>query len=234
MTLYGISEDSPRDSAAFAKNYGLDFTLLSDENGTTATAYTGMSSDGAARPGVVIVDRDHEVVFEKLGESKADRMSAAQVIAAVDASLGTHGAGVDESYTTPHRIQVRADGGGGIVRAGGENRGTGAAQLSVLLPVHRNLVLGPLFGYAQRGGHSDLDAVALLRAPIWNDVGALEVGSLGGYSVNGNTWNAGGHADLAFAWTPTFGVQIGIDVISHGGEATTFLVTFGGAFLFAR
>jgi hypothetical protein len=234
VNLVAISEDSPRDSASFAKSYGLDFPLLSDEGGTVAAAYTGVTSDHAARPGVVIVDRDHEVVFEKFGESKDDRMSAADVIAAVDATLGTHGASVDESFTTPHRIQLRADGGYGIARAGAENRGTGAAQVSLLLPLHRNLLVGPLFGYDQRVSDADLDGVVMLRDPIWNDIGALELGALGGYSVDGSTWNAGGRADVSFALSPTFGLQVGVEAVSHGGDATTFLVTFGGGFLIAR
>jgi hypothetical protein len=183
----------------------------------------------------VIVDRDHRVVFEKFGENKADRMSAARVLAAVDATLGTHGVAADESFTTPHRIQLRADGGGGIARAAGANRGTANAQMSLLLPLSRYLIAGPLFNYDQRVESYDLDATVLLRAPIWNDVGAIDIGALGGYSVNGqDRWNIGGRADLSFAIGPTFGVQLGVDVVTHGGDATSFVVTFGGAFLIPR
>ena len=237
MTLLAISEDPSADSLAFARREGLAFPLLADIEGTVARQYTGLTSDRAARPGVVIIARDGRVVFRKLGESKADRMSAAEVLAALDASLGTSGPTVGATdYPPLARLQLRLAAGGGVVR---ERHGTAAAQLELLAPLGRHVLVGPTVAFEPRDAPLDVNATLLLRAPIWNELGAIELGATGGWTAISSReadarWNAGARAGLWFALSPAFSVQLGATVTTHGGDATAALITFGVARLFQR
>jgi hypothetical protein len=191
-----------------------------------ANQYTGTSSDQAALPGVVIIGRDGRVVFRKVGETKDDRMSAAQIIDALSETTGTQGARV-ASVSPLERWQLRLAAGGGVVRTGGELEGTGVAQLDALVPLGRYLLVGPSLAAEPRLAPLDVNATVLGRLPFWNDIASLELGVSGGWSpLSDRAWNVGARSGMWFAMSPSFSLYLGASVVAHGDDQT-FALTFG-------
>jgi len=214
VTVLAISEDSPADSAAFAKDYGIQFPLLSDEAGRIARLYAGMSSDHNALPGITIIDASGRIAFRQIASTKDDRMTAAELISTLDRTLGTRGGAVaDDGYAANERTQLRLDAGGGVI--GG--LGTASASLTGLFPLGRYLVVGPRIATEPRAAPLSLDVAAMLRAPIWANAGAIELGAIGGWSPWGTAGGGevGALADLWFAWSPTWAIQLGVAYTAH-------------------
>lgn len=227
MTLLAISEDAPEDSLAFATSYGIEFPLLSDTDGKVASLYVGVTSDHAALPGVTIIGRDGRVVFRQVASAKDDRMSAAELLATLDATLGTSGASAAAGgYAPIDRAQLRMDVGGGVATGDA----TGVADFAALYPLGTHLLLGPWVGFEPRHAPLDLDAALVLREPIWHGIGALELGAVGGWNASGATgWNVGGRAGLWIAVSPSFSVQLGAGLTVHDGDETAAFATIGVA-----
>ena len=88
VRVFGISDDPVRDLWAFQQKYDLPVTLLSDEDGTVATAYDsygeknmfGNTFDGVFRNTYVV--RDGEVVLAYEGVDPEDH--ADEILAALD------------------------------------------------------------------------------------------------------------------------------------------------------
>ena len=212
--MLAISEDAPDDSAAFARDYGIAYPLLSDESGKVAGVYAGISSDKNALPGVTIIDRDGKIVFRQVGSTKDDRMTAAQVIAALDNSVGTRGPAVDERrYAAIDRIQIRLDLGGGAI----DGQATAVGALTALAPIGPYVLVGARISGEPREAPLSLDAVAMARIPIWARAAAIELGATGGWTPWGtaNGPQIGALADLWFAWTPNWSVQLGVRYSAH-------------------
>src|SRR5512138_1845231 len=106
VTLLAISVDAPADSRRLADAYGIAYPLLSDAGGAVSRAYVGVEETDNSVPGVVVIGRDGRIAY---------RQSAADVLAVVDRTLGTTGAGPRGGYGALERIQLRVDGGGGAV-----------------------------------------------------------------------------------------------------------------------
>jgi hypothetical protein len=224
VTLFAISEDPVEESLTFARRYDINYPLLADTSGTVANQYTGTSSDQAALPGVVIIGRDGRVIFRNVGESKADRMTAAQILAAVDASAGTSGAGI-VSRSPLDSWQLRLSAGGGVVRGDGDNRATGVGQLDLFVPLGRYVLVGPSLVGEPRVAPLDVNATVLGRIPFWNDIAALELGASGGWSpLSDRAWNVGARGSLWFAVTPSFSLQLGASVTAHDDDLTVALL----------
>lgn len=212
--MLAISEDAPDDSAAFARDYGIVFPLLSDTSGAVARVYAGMSSDKSALPGVTIIDRDGKIVFRQVGSTKDDRMTAAQLIAALDNSIGTSGPSVEERrYAAIDRIQVRLDLGGGAI----DGQATAVGALGGLFPIGPYMLVGARISGEPRAAPLSLDAVAMARIPIWARAAAFEIGATGGYAPWGTAQGpeVGALADLWFAWTPNWAIQLGVRYSAH-------------------
>jgi hypothetical protein len=231
VTVLAISMDTPEDSRAFARNYGLQFPLLSDADGAVSKIYAGVTSDSNALPGVTIIRSDGRVVFRQVASAKDDRMSTGELIATVDRTLGTSGpAAGGDGFAALDRLQLRADAGGGAVRTTGWS-GTGVGAISGLVPLGHHLLAGVRASFEPREAPVALDAALVARLPIWGVAGAIELGAFGGWTVAGASGaNAGGMADLWFAFSPRWAVQLGASYVAHdlgGSTVHEVLATFG-------
>src|SRR5258706_11538876 len=99
-------------------------------------------------------------------------MTAAELVAALDRTLGTHGPALrDDGYAAIDRAQVRLAAGAGVI----DRSATGIASFALAIPLGRYLLLGPRAS-AERDAPLSLDGVAVLRDPIWASAGAIELG----------------------------------------------------------
>lgn len=218
MTVLAISMDSPEDSRALARDYGIEFPLLSDGDASVSRTYAGVTSDHNALPGITIIDRAGRIAFRQVASAKDDRMPAAELLATLDRSLGTSGpAAAPAGYAAIDRAQLRIDLGGGGVRAGGDTRATAVGAIAGLVPLGHHLLVGPSLGYAPREHVVDLDASLVVRAPIWANAAAIELGATGGWTPWRDTGgNAALHIDLWFATSPRWALQLGLGLAEHG------------------
>jgi len=221
--------DSPEDSRAFAREYGIEFPLLADEDGAVSRAYAGVTSDDNALPGVTIIRPDGHIVFRQVASAKDDRLSSAQLLAAIDRWLGTTGPAAEVSgFAALDRAQVRFDAGGGAVHDGAW-RGTADGAISAIVPIGRHLLVGPRLGFEPRDAPLSLDGELVLREPIFGAAGALELALVAGYTP----WAAqggdvGGLAGIWFALSPAWSLQLQGGFEEHGATQAVF-VTAGVA-----
>jgi len=210
--------DSPDDSRAFARDYGIGFPLLSDTDGAVSRRYAGVTSDRATLPGVIIIDRDGRIAYRQVATAKDDRMPVAELIATLDRVLGTSGPAVAPAgYAAIDRAQLRVELGGGGVRAAGDTRGTAIGALAGLYPLGHHVLVGPWLGFEPRDAPLDLDAAVVLRAPIWSSAGALELAAIGGFTPWGTGGgNLGGRLGAWFAISPRWAVQLHVGLAEHG------------------
>jgi hypothetical protein len=229
--VLAISMDSPADSLGFAADYGLQFPLLSDKDGAVSRTYAGVSSDSYTLPGITMIRPDGRVAFRQVASSKDDRLSAAELIATVDRTFGTSGPAIASTgYAADDRLQLRLDVGGGASH-GGAWSGTAVGALTGLVPLGRHVLLGPRVAFDTH--EATFDGLVMARAPIFGAAGALELGVLGGYTAWGPSGaNVGATADLWFALTPTFSLQLGATFVDHdlgGARVPELLATLGVA-----
>ena len=231
--MLAISMDSPADSRVFAHDYGIAFPLLADEDGKVSRMYAGVTSDDSTLPGVAIVRGDGRIVFRQVASAKDDRMSSAELVATIDRTLGTSGpATVQDDFAALDRVQVRLDLGGGISR-GGDTAATASAAGSLVLPIGRHVLVGPRASWDVRAGALAVGGIALVRKPIFGEVGALELGVLAGwtpYPTSRMGANVGGTADLWFSVSPKLSVQAGVTTTVYeltGGAVTDVTLTIG-------
>jgi len=233
VTVLAISMDSPADSRAFASDYGIAFPLLADEDGKVSRTYAGVTSDDNTLPGVTIVRGDGRIVFRQVASAKDDRMSSAELVATLDRTLGTSGpATIQDDFAALDRVQVRLDFGGGIAH-GGDTAATASAASSLLLPLGRHVLVGPRVRWDVRAEAIAVGGIALVRKPIFGEVGALELGVSAGwtpYPAPRMGANVGGTADLWFALSPRLSVQVGVTTSVYeltGGAVTDVTLTVG-------
>lgn len=210
--------DPPEDSRAFARDYGIGFPLLSDQDGAVSRAYVGVTSDHNTLPGVTIIGRDGRIVFRQVASAKDDRMPAAELLATLDRTLGTTGPAIASAgYAAIDSAQLRVEIGGGARSVGDDTRGAVVATMAGLYPLGHHLVVGPWLNASPREGSFDLDAAVLVRAPFWANTGALELGIVGGWTPWGDAGgNASAHADVWFAMSPRWALQLDVSAAEHG------------------
>jgi hypothetical protein len=245
VTLLAISVDEPAASRSFAGDYGITYPLLSDREGAVSRAYVGVDATDTSVPGVVVIRRDGTIAFRQIANAKDDRLSAAQLLAQLDRTLGVKpGAPAASSgYAVLQRLQLRVELGGGRLQAGdGDWRTTVVAAAAAQLPLGRHLLVGPWIRYEPLVAPLDLDLAATLRAPILTDVAAVQLTLLGGYTAIADDlaptgWNAGARAGVWVALDPTWALSLDAGLMAHQlGSATTAIgddrtvdlsVTFG-------
>ena len=181
-------------------------------------------------PGVVIIDRGGAIVFRQIATSKDDRLTAPELLAALDRTLGTRGpAAAGPGYAPLDRLQIRVDAGGGTI--GG--RGTGVASAAVLVPLGHHAVAGPLLAFEPRAAPLDVELALGLRLPITADAGALELTALGGRTVVGDArgWTVGARAGIWFAMSPDWAFALAAGVQEHrlgdADRSTELTLTLG-------
>ena len=215
MTLLAISVDPPDESRKFARDYGMTFPLLYDEGAKVSRAYVGVNYDDTSIPGVVVIGRDGAIKYRQIAETKDDRLTAAQVLAQLDRTLGTTGAAASTGYAVLGRTQLRADAGGG---AHGVH-----ADVAALFPLGRYLTVGPWLATEPADGPQlEVDLAVGLRLPLLADTAAIEVIGTAGSTLWRDT-NAGVRAGVWVAWTPTIAFHLdgGTSWLSARDAATT-------------
>lgn len=177
--------------------------------------YVGINYDDTTIPGIVIIRKDGAIVYRQVASTKDDRLSAAQLLATIDRTLGTTGAAATHGYAVYERTQIHVDGGGGVKheRADGTS-GAAVVSASVLFPLGRSLLLGPWVESTIHAQHADLAVVG--RIPLLHDTGAIHITTTAGYSTSGD-WTAAVRVGPWIALTPTWALHLDI-----GGELTGF------------
>ena len=235
MTLLAISLDEPAASRSFASSYGIAYSLLTDPDGTTSRAYVGLDATDTTIPGIVVIRRDGQIVFRQIATAKDDRLTAAQLLATLDRTLGT-GDGAPAArtgYAVLDRLQLRvALGGGRAERTSSSGEvPIAVASASALVPLGRRFLIGPAIRVEPLDAPLDLDLAVVMRFPILADAAALELTALGGYTPWGATdWNAGIRGGAWVALNPWWAMQLEAGVSAHrlGGESTVdWTITLG-------
>jgi hypothetical protein len=229
-----ISLDEPAASRAFASSYGITFPLLTDPEGTTSRAYVGIDATDTPIPGIVVVRRDGQIVFRQIAAAKDDRLTAAQLLATLDRTLGT-GDGAPAArtgYAVLDRLQLRFALGGGRAEAEtGGDRSIAVGSASALVPLGRRFLIGPAIRVEPLDAPLDLDLAVVMRFPILADAAALELTALGGYTPWGATdWNAGVRGGAWVALNPWWAMQLEAGASAHrlGGDSTIgWTITLG-------
>jgi hypothetical protein len=211
VTLLAISVDEPAESRKFKRDYGMSFPLLFDKDAAVARAYVGVNYDDTAIPGIVIVRADGTIAFRQIATTKDDRLTAAEVLAEVDRTLGTSGASAPEGYAALDRTQLRAELGGG---------GNGVhGAVAALVPLNRYVLVGPWFGAEPK---LEIDAALALRLPILAGTAAIEVIGTAGSTPWRDT-NAAVRAGVWLAWTPSWAFHLDAGLSTHDAFATVGL-----------
>lgn len=220
MTLLAISVDEPEASRSFAGAYGIEFPLLTDKGGIVSRGYVGVDSNDLTVPGIVVIRRDGQIVFRQIAEAKDDRLTAAQLLATVDRTLGTTGgASAETGYAVLERLQLRFEIGSGANETSTDWRATAVASAAVMVPLHRYLLVGPSLRFEARDASLDLDLAVTLRAPILADAAALQLTALGGYTPLGASgWNAGVRAGAWVALDPRWALHLDAGGTVHSLE----------------
>ncbi len=235
MTLLAISLDEPAASRSFASSYGIAYSLLTDPDGTTSRAYVGLDATDTTIPGIVVIRRDGQIVFRQIATAKDDRLTAAQLLATLDRTLGT-GDGAPAArtgYAVLDRLQLRvALGGGRAERTSSSGEvPIAVASASALVPLGRRFLIGPAIRVEPLDAPLDLDLAVVMRFPILADAAALELTALGGYTPWGATdWNAGIRGGAWVALNPWWAMQLEAGASAHrlGGESTVdWTITLG-------
>lgn len=228
MHVLAISVDPPAESAKFARAYDLPFPLLADVGGAVAKQYVGLNYDDTAIPGIVIVRRDGTIAFRQIGESKYDRLTAAQLFAVVDRVLARHGDDAASGFVPLERWQLRVDAGGGARRVRASDVGAGTHAIAALgvglfVPLARTLMAGAEL--RTDGDRTlDVDVAAVVRVPLIHDVGALHATAFAGYAPAGDArWTAGLRVGPWVALTPRWalGLDVGGVLRGHGDREIT-------------
>ncbi len=241
MKIVGVSRDDVIASGEFADKYGIAFPLLADEAGALSTAYVGIDGSDNTIPGIVLLRRGDQggtIAYRQIATAKDDRLTAAQLLAVVDETFGTTGAGIDASYAVLRRWQVRFAIGGGAGRRDVVNdapiewSGARVASLGVLFPLHRYVLAGVRgeYGNLELAGH----AVAGVRLPLLHDTAAIELTGSFGHNArlagNGGvepSWLVGGRVGAWVAWTPTWAFTLDAGVELRVGEDETLPIVTG-------
>ncbi len=235
VTLLGISLDEPAESRGFARDYEIGFPLLSDPGGAVSKAYVGLDDNDTSVPGIVVIRPDGRIVFRQIATGKADRLTAADVVAAVDRGLGT-GAGapaVRSGYAVLERLQVRLDLGGGAVRVADEWQASAVGSLAVLYPLGRRVLVGPWVRALQVDALSlDVAGALVLRQPILADAAALQLTVTGGWTpLGGDGANAAARLGAWVALNPAWALQLDVGAgalnVASDGRAPELFATLG-------
>ena len=229
-----------------SRNPVIGFPLLTDPDGTTSRAYVGLDATDTTIPGIVVIRRDGQIVFRQIANAKDDRLTAAQLLATIDRTLGT-GDGAPAArtgYAVLDRLQLRfALGGGrgertsssGVLlnppRRYTEQTPIAVASASALVPLGRRFLIGPAIRVEPLDAPLDLDLSVVMRFPILADAAALELTALGGYTPWGSSdWNAGIRGGAWVALDPWWAMQLEAGASAHrlGGDSTVdWTITLG-------
>lgn len=206
--------------------------MLADENGAVSKQYVGVNYDDTTIPGIVIVRRDGAIVYRQVASTKDDRLTSEQLLSAIDRTLGTTGAVATHGYAVYERPQIHLDAGGGVRHERDAGNG-GAAMVSggVLVPLGRNLLVGPWFE-TDVTAPTSVDLAVVGRIPLLHDTGAIHVTTTMGWSPSSDAaWNVGLRVGPWVALTPTWALHLDLGGVLRGFAEREVLGTFGLTYL---
>jgi hypothetical protein len=181
-------------------------------------------------PGVVVIHRDGRIVYRQVAATKDDRISAREILATADRTLGTSGSSPVPARPAIDRVHVRLDLGGAAV----EGEAQFATALGVYLPLSRYFLAGAEVRQQFRDtARYFADGVLGVRLPIYGDIAALQLVGMAGASLNDGDGYFGGRLGVWFAWTPTWALQTDLGVAASN-DTTAVMFTFGVSRLFGR
>ncbi len=229
-----MSRDEVDESRKFASSYGIEFPLITDATGDISKAFVGIDVNDHSIPGVVVIRRDGGIVFRQVATSKDDRLTAQQVLEAVDRSLGTSGARAAETTHALDRVQLRLETGAGQIRIEDRWRPTGVSMLTVTVPLTRYLIAGA--GVASEYREAQLWAHSMLgvRLPVFGDIGALQLSAEAGFPGSAPGIYAGLRIGMWFAWTPRWSIQVDVSAGAHDAGAEDPLPSWKATFGISR
>lgn len=232
-----MSTDEPDDSREFAKRYGIDFPLISDVGGEISKSFVGIDTADVTIPGVVVIKRDGTIVFRQVATSKDDRLTAKQLLDAVDRSLGTKGSYVEIFRPALTRMQLRSEMGVGQIRYPATSYTGIAGNGSIVVPLNRYLIAGTAI--AAIDVNMSVRGSLGLRLPFLHDIAALELSAESGLPVLGEVGvYAGVRAGLWYASSPRFAYTLAATFGAYDAGAVEQLpgwtATFGVAYLLDR
>ena len=232
--LAAVSRDEVDESRAFARSYGIDFPLITDATGSISKGLVGIDANDHSIPGVVVIRRGRGIVFRQVAKSKDDRLTAQQVLAAVDRSLGTSGVVAPITKPALERVQLRLETGAGQIRLDNRWRPTGVTMLTVTVPLSRYLLAGA--GVASEYREARLWAHTMLgfRIPLWADIGALHVMAEAGLPGRAPGVYAGLRLGMWFAWTPRWAIEVDVSAGAHDAGAEDQLPSWKATFGVSR
>ena len=203
-----MSRDEISDSRSFARDYGIEFPLISDLDGAISKALVGIDDQDHSIPGVVVIRRDGAIAFRQIASSKDDRLTARELLEAIDRSLGTSGELVQTRHTALERAQLRFETGGGQVRIEDRWQATGVSRFGILIPLQRYLFAGAAIASEYREARLSLQGSIGVRVPILADLAAIQLSGEAGLPISAPGVSAGLRLGLWFAWTPRWAVNL--------------------------
>ena len=186
-----------------------------------------MNYDDTTIPGIVIIRKDGAIVYRQVASTKDDRLTAAQLLAEIDRTLGTTGAAATHGYAVYERIQLHADGGGGVRHDQGTG-GTAVLSAAALFPLARPLLIGPWFESTIRSQSANLAVVG--RIPLLHDTGAIHVTATAGYDT-ATDWDVGLRIGPWVALSPKWALHLDLGGTLRGLDDRAVFATFGVTYL---
>lgn len=203
-----MSRDETSDSRSFARDYGIEFPLISDLDGSISKALVGIDDQDHTIPGIVVIRRDGAIAFRQIATSKDDRLTARALLEALDRTLGTTGELARTRHPALERAQLRLETGAGQLRVGDRWRATGVSRLGILVPLHRYLFAGAALASEYREAPLSLQGSIGVRVPILAEIAALQLSGETGLPISAPGVYAGARLGLWFAWTPRWAVNL--------------------------
>ncbi len=214
-----MSRDEVDDSRSFARDYGIAFPLISDTKGDISRAFVGIDVNDHSIPGIVVIRRDGAVVFRQVAKTKDDRLTARQVLDAIDRSLGTTGELVETRHPALERAQLRVETGGGQIKTADRWQATGVSKLGIVVPLNRYLIAGAGLASEYRDARLSLQGSLGVRRPIFADIAAIQLSAEAGLPISAPGVYAGVRLGMWFAWTPRWAVSVDGTFGVHGAGA---------------
>ena len=227
--MLAVSRDESTESRPFARKYGIAYPLLADPTGAVSRAYTGVDDLDHTVPGVVVIRRDGKIVYRQVASTKDDRVTATEILATADRTLGTSGIAFRPATPAIDRVQLRLEVGTAAIDR--EPRLVIAAGTYV--PFARYFVGGAEVRQSIRDtARFVLDGSLGVRLPIYGDIGAIQLTGMVGTSLFEGVY-AGGRLGLWFAYTPRWALHADVGAAANAGSTELF-ATFGVSRLFGR
>ncbi|MCP4444216.1 MAG: peroxiredoxin family protein [Myxococcales bacterium] len=172
VTMVAISPDASEDAREMADRYGIEFSLLADEDLAIAKQFAGLSSDGYPLPSVYLLRPDGSTYLRRIEDFKDERLYAAELLAHLDAMAGRSGEGLPAVSGFARRLVASL--GLSVQRIDGEHDFSSAISVLAMRTMGEYLSVGAEIG-ALVLPERELGASAVLGVqwPLWAEIGEV-------------------------------------------------------------